>query len=118
MSRRLSETLLATCLMVPVLVASGTARAEETDRHNRGAEIYEKWCAGCHADGVHYAGTMALQAKYKGAVPALLTERQDLSPEFIEVFVRNGFSIMPHFRKTLISDEELDALSHYLINGE
>jgi (+)-pinoresinol hydroxylase len=35
-------------------------------------------------------------------------------PEITRTFVRNGVTIMPFFRKTEISDEELDALAAYL----
>jgi mono/diheme cytochrome c family protein len=44
----------------------------------------------------------------------LLTERTDLSPELVKGYVRNGLSIMPHFRKTQISDAQLTALAAYL----
>ena len=59
-------------------------------------------------------GTDALAAKYKGAKPARLEERTDLTPEFIKTFVRNGVSVMPFFRKTELSDADLEALSAYL----
>jgi len=57
---------------------------------------------------------MALQAKYKGAVPALLDKRTDLTPAFVKTTVRNGVSVMPFFRKTEISDADLDAIAAYL----
>lgn len=57
---------------------------------------------------------MALQAKYKGAVPALLEKRTDLTPPLIKMYVRNGLTVMPNFRKTEISDSELDAIAAYL----
>ncbi|WAB99250.1 cytochrome c [Pseudomonas putida] len=79
-----------------------------------GKKVYEQWCAACHAPGDAYAGTMALDARYKGTLPASLEERSDLSPEMVEYFVRNGVSIMPFFRKVEISDGELDALAAYL----
>jgi len=59
-------------------------------------------------------GTDALAAKYKGAKPAMLEERTDLTPQFIKIFVRNGVSVMPRFRKTELSDADLEALSAYL----
>ena len=59
-------------------------------------------------------GTVALEAKYQGALPALLTERRDLTPAFIRHFVRNGVSVMAPFRKTEISDADLEALVLYL----
>ena len=59
-------------------------------------------------------GTVALQTKYKGAKPGLLSERTDLIPPVTKSFVRKGVSIMPFFRKTEISDADLDALAAYL----
>jgi hypothetical protein len=43
-----------------------------------------------------------------------LEDRTDLTPPFIAQAVRNGAFIMPFFRKTEISDAELEALAAYL----
>jgi hypothetical protein len=59
-------------------------------------------------------GTVALQTKYKRTKPALLSERTDLTPPATKTFVRKGISIMPFFRKTEISDADLDALAAHL----
>jgi (+)-pinoresinol hydroxylase len=77
-----------------------------------GKQLYEYWCATCH--GAELPGTVALQAKYKGARPALLEERTDLLPAVTKTFVRKGVSVMPFFRKTEISDVDLDAIAAYL----
>jgi len=53
-------------------------------------------------------------AQYQGTLPALLEERTDMSPELIRTLVRNGITIMPFFRKTEVSDTDLDALVAYL----
>ena len=37
-----------------------------------------------------------------------------MTPEFIATFVRNGVKSMPTFRKTEISDEDLELLGRYL----
>jgi mono/diheme cytochrome c family protein len=79
-----------------------------------GKPVYEKWCAPCHAAGPGHPGTTALAALYKGAKPAALEERADLTPPVVKQFVRKGVSVMPFFRKTEISDAELDALAAYL----
>lgn len=59
-------------------------------------------------------GTQALEAKYNGALPAVLTQRTDLTPELVSFYVRNGISIMPFFRKTEVSDADLEALARYV----
>jgi len=79
-----------------------------------GRAIYTYWCWNCHGEGPGKPGTAALAARYKGALPALLTERTDLSPELVKGYVRSGLSVMPHFRKTQISDAQLKALAEYL----
>ena len=79
-----------------------------------GKPVYEKWCALCHAAGPGHPGTTALAALYKGSKPAALEERTDLTPLVVKQFVRKGVSVMPFFRKTEISDGELDALAAYL----
>jgi mono/diheme cytochrome c family protein len=79
-----------------------------------GQEVYDKWCGICHDAGPMKAGTMALQDKYKGTKPAALLERTDLTPDVVKYFARHGFNYMPRFRKTEISDAELNALAEYV----
>ena len=50
--------------------------------------------------------------------PAALEERTDLAPEVTKVFVRSGISIMAPFRKTEITDADLEALAAYLAPDE
>ena len=87
----------------------------------KGAAVYQYWCAACHSTGRGNPGTTALAAKYKGRqppVPAGLTERTDLTPQAIRFFVRQGVSVMAPFRKTEITDADLDALSAYLTRNK
>lgn len=79
-----------------------------------GFRVFTKWCAPCHGPDRTYPGTNALFAKYRGERPAVLNRRTDLTPELVGYFVRHGFSAMPRFRKTEISDGELRALGTYL----
>jgi len=80
----------------------------------RGNEAYQYWCATCHGTGPGHPGTTALTAKYKGALPGLLEDRTDLTPAAVRFAVRRGTSIMPFFRKTEVSDADLDAIAQYL----
>ncbi|OGG54773.1 MAG: hypothetical protein A3F84_13125 [Candidatus Handelsmanbacteria bacterium RIFCSPLOWO2_12_FULL_64_10] len=52
--------------------------------------------------------------KNEGKVPGPLELRSDLNPDAIKYFARNGALWMPQFRKTEITDEELEALAAYL----
>ena len=81
----------------------------------RGAAVFNNWCSACHSRGPQNApGTASLQQKYQGSVPAALEDRRDLTPEVLKVFVRNGVAMMAPFRKTEVSDGDLDALAAYL----
>jgi mono/diheme cytochrome c family protein len=80
----------------------------------RGYVEYQKFCSECHGPGVGKPGTLALADKYKGEKPALLEKRTDLTPAIVKIFVRNGITVMPFFRKTEISDADLDAIAAYL----
>ena len=100
---------LTSCVALALLARTVAAADVE-----RGHEVFEKWCAPCHAPGPAHPGTTALAALYHGAKPAPLEERTDLSPALVRQYVRHGVSVMPFFRKTEISDTELDALGAYL----
>lgn len=101
-------------LLLAAALAPAPAGAQDDALVQRGKEAYEYWCATCHGSGPGNPGTTALLAKYKGARPGLLEERTDLTPQAIRFFVRNGISIMPFFRKTEVSDADLDAIGRYL----
>jgi mono/diheme cytochrome c family protein len=75
---------------------------------------FQNSCAVCHGAGPEKPGTRALAAKYKGALPALLEQRTNLTPDFIKYTVRHGVSVMPPFRKTELSDADLNAIATYL----
>jgi len=96
------------------IASSWTTATVSGQGQPRGYVEYEKFCSACHGEGVGRPGTLALQAKYKGAQPALLEKRTDLTPQLIKMYVRNGITVMPTFRKTEISDADLDAIAAYL----
>jgi mono/diheme cytochrome c family protein len=87
---------------------------EVTPEHAAGREVYLKWCAPCHAPGITHPGTHALMTKYQGVKSGVLLEWTDLPASTVKYTVRHGISVMPQFRKTEISDVELDALARYL----
>ena len=89
-------------------------RVKATSGLERGKQVYEQWCAICHNEGVGMAGTLVLKMKYKGEVTPLLEERTDLTRDVIEYYVREGMGSMPYFRKTEVSDSDLDALVLHL----
>lgn len=59
-------------------------------------------------------GTATLERKYKGARPGALELRDDLNGDIIRAFARNGLGAMPSFRKSELSDADIDAIAGYL----
>jgi mono/diheme cytochrome c family protein len=109
MKQTVLQFFLVLVVSIPVLAAPS---------ENNGKVVFDKWCAPCHGAiaprGVALPGTAALAVKYKGQVPAVLTERTDLAPGFIKTVVRHGFFAMPITRKTEINDAELEDVVAYL----
>jgi mono/diheme cytochrome c family protein len=96
---------------VVLLGATGLATGGEP----AGKPEFQKWCAPCHAPGPNHPGTTALEVLYGNAKPGALEERTDLSDAIVRLAVRRGTFSMPFFRKTEISDADLDAIVQYLV---
>ena len=99
------------------LFAAGvlTTLASAQEAAPNGEAVYEHWCAPCHAAGPGHPGTQGLQIKYRDTdTNPVLVDRTDLTPEVVKVFVRQGVLSMAPFRKTEITDAELDALAAFL----
>lgn len=85
-----------------------------------GRAIFKAQCASCHGAGPGddgapmLPGTMTLATKYKGELPGALELRADLEADTIRAFVRSGSGAMPMFRKSELSDAEIDAIAGYL----
>ena len=106
--------MIGKSVLVAGLVTAWCGGVQAQQPVARGNEVFQNWCAPCHAPGARHPGTQALEALYKGAKPAALEQRADLLPELTRAFVRTGVSVMPPFRKTEISDADLEALAAYL----
>ena len=105
------KTLSKIVILWSVLPGVGTAQSADA---NAGKAVFNQWCAPCHGEGRYMAGTNGLRAKYKDEKPAVLEQRTDLTPQVVKAFVRAGVGIMAPFRKTEITDSELDALAAYV----
>jgi mono/diheme cytochrome c family protein len=116
MQETLYKAVKGFCFFIVIgLCGSGLARAQSASASSQvesGAKVYQQWCVECHND--RGFGTASLERRYHGTVPANLEQRRDLNGALIRYVVRNGMSFMPFFRKTEVSDQELDALSAYL----
>jgi mono/diheme cytochrome c family protein len=112
----MSRTAAFASMVVMALAASAAMAqpAPPAPATEHGQQVFRKWCAPCHGPSPRLAGTLALQNKYKGEIPAALEQRTDLTPEIVSYFVRNGVAWMAPFRKTEVSDAELADLAAYL----
>jgi (+)-pinoresinol hydroxylase len=107
---KIAKALLLVALSA-VFVSQAFAAPDES-QVERGHRVYQKWCFPCHGPGNDKPGTIALASH--GVKPAALEERTDLTPEMVKTFVRHGVYFMPTFRKTEITDADLDAIAAYL----
>jgi cytochrome c553 len=80
---------------------------------DRGWMAFQGACGVCHGTS-DAPGTISLAAKYRGAVPALLERRTDLTPQFVLYYIRHGVAMMAPFRKTELNDTDAQAIAHYL----
>jgi len=103
-----------------LFVETAAMAAEDASAVQRGNAAFQRACAACHgrtpgSDGrALLPGTDALRLKYKGALPALLEARADLTAVTIKLAVRRGSFSMPPFRKTELTDREIDDIVAYL----
>jgi cytochrome c len=84
-----------------------------------GHQAFQYHCAPCHSaertsTGRMMPGTEALLVKYGGREPDLLEQRTDLTTGLVEYVIRHGIHGMPFFRKTELSDAEMNEIAAYL----
>ena len=117
---RTRRTLSTASLVVVLTVMSSAANAQDSLAIQRGMTKFQRTCAPCHGAGpgtdgrAALPGTTALQLKYKGAIPALLEARTDLTFDVLKAYLRHGSWSMPPFRKTELTDAEIQDIAAYL----
>jgi len=104
----------ALAVAAAAILVAGSASAQDGPAHP-GKTVFDKWCTPCHGDGPGKPGTTVLRNRYDDSIPALLEERTDMTGEFLATFVREGIGVMPPFRKTEITDDELQSMIDYLV---
>lgn len=120
------RTILALASIAAFTGAVWAQAVDPTDRpqivraDHPGQVIFERQCAPCHGSGpgvngaAMLPGTAALAARYQGARPAELELRDDLTSAALRLFVRRGVGEMPAFRKSELTDSEIDAMAEYI----
>lgn len=117
----LAFVLMSATLMLGIVGAGGTAHAASAaavspEALEKGARLFVKNCIMCHERGMDNPGTAALSYLY-GKGKGALADRDNLTPDFVRYFVRNGRGLMPAFRTGELNDEELKVLAEYLSAG-
>jgi (+)-pinoresinol hydroxylase len=112
MKRLIALCAVALALATQIAAAADTKPASQTQE--RGHAVFQYWCEPCHGRAPYLPATASLTVKYKGKLAGALEDRKDLTAAVVKTFVRQGAFSMPPFRKTEISDADLDALAAYL----
>jgi mono/diheme cytochrome c family protein len=103
--------LLAAAVAALASMTQPAAAADVTGAMT-GQEVFEHYCVQCHGPG-DWPGTMQL-ARTRGKERALLAERKDLAPDYVEAIVRHGLKSMPPFAPSDLTDAKLKALVQFL----
>ncbi len=127
--RALASILVSAALALGIVGAGGTAHAADAvvaaapaqvalspEALEKGAMLFVKNCIMCHERGMEHPGTAALSYLY-GKGKGALADRNNLTPDFVRFFVRNGRGLMPAFRTGELNDAELKVLADYLSAG-
>jgi (+)-pinoresinol hydroxylase len=117
LTKTFSRATVAIGITVVALVGlsiclAAEASADHGEAEIRGKQVFDHWCVACHGHGAARPGTDAMRRN--GFNPPYLTERSDIAPALTRQVVRHGILFMPWFRKTEISDAQLEDLAAYL----
>jgi mono/diheme cytochrome c family protein len=98
-----------------LLVCFGVIGVAHGAEPHPGKQVFDRYCAECHAPGHGHPGTQRVGWN-RGAANAVLEQRKDLSADYVRAIVRHGLFEMPPFRPSEISEQDLAQLSAYLAN--
>lgn len=85
-----------------------------------GADLFSNRCGSCHLAGGMGTNLLTVQRIQAGAPPetGLLTNRTDLTAEYIKTVVRQGKMAMPRISRVEATDAELDVIAGYLAKAD
>jgi mono/diheme cytochrome c family protein len=81
-----------------------------------GKAVFEHQCGACHLAGGMGTNLLTKQRMLAGETPdkGMLTNRTDLTPDYVKQVVRAGRNAMPPQTKVDLTDAELDSVAAYL----
>jgi len=95
-------------------LASSLATAADvplTPSQEQGKKLFHATCIYCHGEKVW--GTFTLERRM-GKDHALLEKRDDLVGAYVKTVIRAGLGSMPPYRRTELSDADIEAIAAYL----
>jgi mono/diheme cytochrome c family protein len=81
-----------------------------------GADLFSNRCGSCHLAGGMGTNILTMQRIAAGEPPetGLLTNRSDLTADYIKIVARDGKMAMPRISRVEATDAELDAIAKFL----
>lgn len=81
-----------------------------------GKAVFEHQCGACHLAGGMGTNLLTVQRIKAGESPdkGMLTNRTDLTPDYVKQVVRSGKNAMPPQTRVDITDAELESVAAYL----
>jgi mono/diheme cytochrome c family protein len=104
-------SVVAVLLLSAATVDAAEPGAPLTSRQEQGRTLYHGTCVHCHGQNVW--GTFTLGRRL-GADHALLEQRTDLVGPYVKTVIRAGVGSMPAYRRTELTDADVDAIVDYL----
>jgi mono/diheme cytochrome c family protein len=85
-----------------------------------GEDLFSNRCGSCHLAGGMGTNLLTVQRMKAGEPPetGLLTNRTDLTADYIKTVVRDGKMAMPRISRVEATDAELDAIAQYLAKAD
>ena len=90
---------LAAGLILPLVLLSFAAQAEEQAQWATGKQLYDNVCGHCHAPEVNVGPSLG---------------GRGLPEAYIKAIVRNGFNAMPAFPDSYVDDESIAKVAEYI----
>ena len=102
--------------MPPYILRSLAPEGDRLQPGRDGKSVFEAQCGYCHLVGGMGTNLLTKQQMMAGNSPAMgmLSNRQDLTADYVKAVVRTGKGAMPQQTKVDITDAELDAVAGYL----
>jgi mono/diheme cytochrome c family protein len=106
--------------MPPYLMRAELPSGDRLAAGRDGAALFSNRCGSCHLMGGMGTNLLTKQmlAAKRPPEEGLLTNRKDLTPDYIKAVARAGKIAMPRIGRSEVTDAELDSIAAYLSKGK